>query len=212
MATPSVYDELLPLVDALAFCAEPLFAINERHRVVFWNKPLEHLLGWTYDDVAGRSCGQVLCGADQYGNRYCADPCPIISIAQRGEAVKHFDLSVRTKGGPSIFVDVTAIRFILPRSKRPILTHLVQPASKAVNLDPPPQPLASHVDARVRELTTREIEVLGLVASGQNAGAIARLLGIAPLTARNHIQHVLEKLELHSKSEAVAFAYRMHLV
>ena len=33
MSGPSIYDELLPLLDALAFCAEPMFAINERHRV-----------------------------------------------------------------------------------------------------------------------------------------------------------------------------------
>lgn len=212
MAGSSVYDELLPLLDALALCAEPMFAINERHRVVFWNRPLQHLLGWTYDDVAGYSCGQVLCGDDRYGNRYCADPCPIISMAQRGESAKHFDLAVRTKAGPSLFVEVVAIRFVLPKSKRPILVHLVQPTSQPVVADPPRPPLTRHVDARVRELTGREIEVLGLIASGQNAAAIARLLGIAPLTARNHIQRVLEKLELHSKSEAVAFAYRMQLV
>jgi len=77
----------------------------------------------------------------------------------------------------------------------------------------PPQPTrSSHADARVRELTAREMEVLGLVASGQSATDIAARLGISQLTARNHIQHVFEKIEVHSKSEAVAFAYRMHLV
>ena len=77
---------------------------------------------------------------------------------------------------------------------------------------PPIRSSGEHTDARVRELTSREIEVLGGLAAGQTSATIAASLGISPLTTRNHIQHIFTKLEVHSRSEAVAFAYRMRLV
>ena len=205
-------DELLKLLDALAFCAEPMFAINERNRIVFWNKPLSRLLGWTYDDVAGKSCGNVLAGNDCFGNRYCCDACPIVSIAQRGEPVRQFGLTFRTKEDDYLPVDVAVIKFTLPATKSVVLAHVVQLARQAQAVEPPQPAYTGHADARVRELTTREIEVLGMLAAGQNATDVANHLGISPLTARNHIQHIFEKLEVHSKAEAVAFAYKMRVV
>jgi DNA-binding CsgD family transcriptional regulator len=206
-------DELLKLLDALAFCVEPMFAINERNRIVFWNKPLQRLLGWTYDDVAGKSCGTVLAGNDQFGNRYCCEACPIVAIAQRGDSIRQFGLTYRTKEDDYVPVDVSVLKFTLPATKSVVLAHTVQLARQVQAIEPP-QPAygTNHADARVRELTTREIEVLGMLAAGQNATDVANHLGISPLTARNHIQHIFEKLEVHSKAEAVAFAYKMRVV
>ena len=205
-------DELLKLLDAFALCAEPMFAINERNRIVFWNKALQRLLGWTYDDVAGKACGAVLAGNDQFGNRYCCDACPIVSIAQRGDAVRQFALSYRTSDERYLPVDVSVTKYVLPATKAIILAHVVQPSRVAEAVVPPRPSAAEHADARVRELTSREIEVLGMLAAGQSAIDVANHLGISPLTARNHIQHIFAKLEVHSKAEAVAFAYKMRVV
>jgi DNA-binding CsgD family transcriptional regulator len=41
---------------------------------------------------------------------------------------------------------------------------------------------------------------------------MASRLHISRLTARNHLQNILDKLEVHSKSEAVAFAFQKRLV
>lgn len=206
-------DELLKLLDSLAFCSEAMFAINERHRIVFWNKQVQRLLGWTYDDVVGKPCGAILAGDDRFGNRYCCDACPIISIAQRGDPIRQFGLSIRTKDDRHLPVDIAVIKFVLPLTKNIVLAHVVQLARQEEVATVPPQPaLTQHADARVRELTSREIEVLGMLASGKGAIDVAQHLGISPLTARNHIQHIFEKLEVHSKAEAVAFAYKMRLV
>jgi PAS domain S-box-containing protein len=205
-------DELLKLLDALAFCVEPMFVINERHRVVFWNKPLQRLLGWTYDDVAGKACANILAGNDQFGNRYCCESCPIVSIAQRGEPIRQFALSYRSKEGGYVAVDVAVTKFLLPATKSIVMAHVVQPARPVEAVAPPRPAHAEHADARVRELTSREIEVLGMLASGQNATDVANHLGISPLTARNHVQHIFAKLEVHSKAAAVAFAYKMRVV
>jgi len=214
MSLLSEEDDLLRVLDAFALCAEPVFAINERRRIVFWNKAMERLLGYTYDDVVGRSCGDVLAGNDSFGNRYCTDGCPVVSIAQRGDCVRHFNLAAKSKEGRFVPMEISILKFVLPQSRRMILAHIAQ-VSRDVSIPAGPPARATHnnhADARVRSLTSRESEILSLIAAGENAVVIARHLGISPLTARNHIQHLFEKLEVHSKAEAAAFAYRMGVV
>jgi DNA-binding CsgD family transcriptional regulator len=70
----------------------------------------------------------------------------------------------------------------------------------------------SREQQRFPELTAREVEVLHLLAAGLSARDIGRHLGITYNTARNHIQSVLHKLEVHSKVEAVAVAVAYGLV
>lgn len=57
-------------------------------------------------------------------------------------------------------------------------------------------------------LTDRELEVLKLLAGGIGSKEIAMALVISPKTVASHVQHVLAKLGVHTRSEAVAFAYR----
>jgi DNA-binding NarL/FixJ family response regulator len=59
--------------------------------------------------------------------------------------------------------------------------------------------------ALLDRLTTREHEVLALLASGADNRAIASALFISPLTARTHVQNVLRKLRVHSRLEAAMF-------
>ncbi len=57
---------------------------------------------------------------------------------------------------------------------------------------------------KVSSLTDREHEVLRCVAQGLSNAAIATRLGISSYTVRNHLTHIFEKLEVHSRSHAVA--------
>jgi DNA-binding NarL/FixJ family response regulator len=54
------------------------------------------------------------------------------------------------------------------------------------------------------ELTAREREVCALLVAGTSTRAMATQLVISYATTRNHIQHVLDKLDVHSRGEAVA--------
>jgi len=53
-------------------------------------------------------------------------------------------------------------------------------------------------------LTTREIEVLRLLAVGRSAREVAAALGISYYTARHHIEHVLAKLGVHTRAAVAA--------
>jgi PAS domain S-box-containing protein len=212
-------EEMLAALETLALVDDPMFVIDDRHRIVFWNRAIRELLGYTHDEVAGRSCASVLAGSDVFGNRYCSDECPVQLIARRGESVRQFRLRLRAKEAGLVMVDVTVTKFTMRASRRVLLAHhvrAIEESAAAVTASVPSEPVRAssrmHADARVRELTSREVEILTMLAAGQNVNAIAAALGISRLTARNHVQHVFEKLEVHSKSEAVAFAYRMQIV
>ena len=61
-------------------------------------------------------------------------------------------------------------------------------------------------------LTAREQEILSLLVEGLNYKAISNQLFISLDTVRNHIRHIYEKLQVHSKSQAVAKAIREGLI
>jgi two-component system NarL family response regulator len=62
------------------------------------------------------------------------------------------------------------------------------------------------------KLTEREMEVLRLVARGLNNRDIAKELFISENTVKNHVRNILEKLQIHSRMEAVMIAVREKLI
>ncbi len=62
------------------------------------------------------------------------------------------------------------------------------------------------------KLTDREMEVLRLVARGMNNRDIAKELFISENTVKNHVRNILEKLQIHSRMEAVMIAVREKLI
>ena len=61
-------------------------------------------------------------------------------------------------------------------------------------------------------LTEREMQVLKLVARGMNNRDIAKELFISENTVKNHVRNILEKLQIHSRMEAVMIAVRENLI
>lgn len=213
--------DIAGLFQALELSPDPVFVTDRWNRIVFWNAASSALLGFEAEHVIGRSCPDTLRGTDLFGNRYCSDNCPIMQIANRGEAVHKFTITLETKEGRSVTADATILQLRSGRADEYWLAHILQPAKveepRATSEAPsPPKPLhlvaRESADVRVRKLTTREVEVLGMLAAGRTTPEIADCLRISQLTARSHIQNILEKLEVHSKAEAVAFAFQKNLI
>ena len=62
------------------------------------------------------------------------------------------------------------------------------------------------------ELSDREIQVLKLVANGQDNARIAADLHISPKTVKNHISNILMKLQIDNRIQAAVYAVRSGLV
>jgi DNA-binding NarL/FixJ family response regulator len=67
-------------------------------------------------------------------------------------------------------------------------------------------------DDPVSELTSRELDVLRLVAAGKPNKQIADELAISERTARTHVSRILRKLDLSSRTQAALWAVREGLV
>lgn len=86
-------------------------------------------------------------------------------------------------------LDATAMRALLGR----------KPAPADVSADPPDG------------LTSREIEVIALVAEGLSNQQLARQLVVSMSTVKTHINHVLAKTACRDRAALVSYAYRHHL-
>ncbi len=64
----------------------------------------------------------------------------------------------------------------------------------------------------VNALTEREVEIIRLIAQGRGNKEIASLLALSENTVKTHVRHILDKLQLRSRSEAAAYAVQTGLV
>jgi PAS domain S-box-containing protein len=218
-----------PVLDQLALIARagtPALATDETGCITVWNKEAEALLGHPAPRVLGKRCHEILCGVDLFGNQFCSAQCALARMIERREPVRHFEMDIRTESGEMIPVGVSIAVLPGPRAGQYTMIHFLeridrrnevtafihrlmteqraQPALPATTGEarPAPQP----------QLTSREIQVLRLLAEGTSTQDIATSLFISIPTARNHVQNILRKLDVHSKLEAVSFAIRTHLL
>jgi NarL family two-component system response regulator LiaR len=71
---------------------------------------------------------------------------------------------------------------------------------------------ATQPPAPGHDLTKRERAVLVLMVKGLNNTEIAEKLVVSPSTIKSHVSHILAKLGVSGRTEAVALAVRHHLV
>jgi DNA-binding NarL/FixJ family response regulator len=90
-------------------------------------------------------------------------------------------------------------------------TPLHQPAeiSKALRTMRSRSKADKELQRRVDRLTPRELQILSAMAQGATPERITKDLGMSRHTLRTHIQNILTKLAVHSKTEAVVAAIRM---
>jgi DNA-binding NarL/FixJ family response regulator len=76
----------------------------------------------------------------------------------------------------------------------------------------PNRPPPARVRQRLASLTARELEILRLVATGRSNAEVADLLTLSETTVKTHVGHLLAKLGVRDRVQAVVFAYEAHVV
>ena len=217
----------LDLLDTLAASDIPAVATDCSGQLVFWNGAAEALFGLSAARALHKRCHEVLAGRDVFGNRFCYEGCPVLSMSRRQEPVHAFELIVRTaRTRQDRGLTVTILRLPGTSPDRFVLVHLLQPngrrgrqvqdlgglvakvRSGSFNQKGQADLAAPASASAQRPLTLREVEILGWISAGLQNKEVAQKLGLSPATIRNHVHNVLEKLEVHSKLEAVSLAFR----
>jgi len=203
-------------LDRIARSGEAVFAIDGADRIILWNKPCEKLLNLPARRVMGKPCYEVMCGRDANDNVYCHRNCPVAFQARQktNDPVHPFVLTIKNgEGKPQ---RVSSSLFAIP-SYHPVLTtvvHVLRPEESKKPASARSEPLAPLVNDEGESvaLTRREKELLRCLAQGMSTPAIAQKLSIAAVTVRNHVQNILQKLDVHTKLEAVVLAHKHALV
>ena len=178
--------------------ALPAFAVGATGELIAWNAAAEQLFGYPAPSVLGRPCHDVLCGLDLHGNRYCDADCPIMRMARRGEEPNRFTLLARGRSGETLDVSMSVLPVEDPRAGGLALVHVVHRTQPGAGPD--------------AVLTSREREVLLLLAEGVGTRQIAGAMGVSESTVRTHVRNILAKLDVHSRMQAVAAARRLRLL
>jgi DNA-binding CsgD family transcriptional regulator len=187
-------------------------AADSRGFIFAWNRPLECLLQIAADDALGRRCCEILGGLDLFGNLYCGARCAPLELARRSEPIRGFRLQVRSRAGELIALDVSTAVLQGMQPWGYSLVHLfrsVRAAEVSAGVaSGMPADGAEADGGGLGRLTRRQVDVLCRLASGSSPSKIARDLGISIHTVRAHVRTILEKLDVHSVTQAVSIWLR----
>lgn len=217
------------LFQALDVAADGAYVIDEEQRIVYWNQAAQEILGYTSEEIVGQACYEIIGGRDDRGRPICRHHCYVSTTAVTGSPVTSYDTCVRTKSGQVRWINVSIVTFSAPDSAVPLVVHLFRDATQQKQNEQFARQVLSaaeslqgetallpavptSAESPAADLTNREREVLSLLAQGLGTREIARSLSISPSTARNHIQNILHKLHVHTRVEAVAYAFEHGLV
>jgi len=140
-------------------------------------------------------------------------------IAVEAQRLVERDIEPRLTRAAISDADVRAVyernrpRFVHGRLVQTAVVHVLTPVPIGSEGDTPAaapaladQQPAPDPTSEAAALTSRELQILRCLAHGQTTPAIAKVLAIAHVTVRNHTQSILQKLDVHSKLEAVVRA------
>ena len=104
-----------------------------------------------------------------------------------------------------------ALAILDPLGAAPLAEH-VRRQMRAAGVRSVPRGALARTRANAAGLTTREVEILELVAAGSRNAEIATRLSRSPRTVEHHIESILAKLAVASRADAVAAARRLGLL
>lgn len=202
--------------------ADPAFAVDLRGLISAWNTAATELFGLTESEAINHRCHDVLQCSDE-NDVLCSTDCVVERAARENHPRGSFDLRVQTKTR-RLWCNVStliasdelsgvrnAICIVRPieiwKRLEQALSEFVRLQGGSSSIHAPVIRLAPTARGDAR-LTSREVEVLRSLSAGHSTRAIAHQLNISSATVSNHIKHILTKLDVHTRLEAIRHAER----
>ena len=187
--------------------SETAYAVDRSGQIVVWNQAAERTFGYVESEALGQQCWELLSGRDVFGNQSCCKGCPIRATAFNNEPINRFQVDFITAAKEQKRFTVSTL-MLLNDPGNEVFVHLCQPESDAAE-EVANQPSVSN---QRKPLTPKELEVLTLLHKGLTVAETATALTVSVSTVRNHTQHILFKLNVHSRFEAVALGRKLNLI
>ena len=200
------------------------FSVSEEGEIKSWNKAAEKLFGYSAAEAVHKTCYEILEGMGPLGTRVCHQNCSVAECAGGSTEILNFDMSVKTRSGERLWINMSTLVFDNQRTGRRLLIHLAHDVTEQKKseelthkmLDLSKQ-LSSVSEVSVRAapispLSDQEKHILRRFAEGKDGDEVAHILGISPQTLRNHLHHINQKLRTHNRLEAVMNAIQRKLI
>jgi DNA-binding CsgD family transcriptional regulator len=179
------------LAPSIAKLKVPAYILDRSGTVRWMNAAAVEAFG----DLRGRTIGQVV--EREY-----------VKVARQEFAAKIFGTTEASEGrvalrgadGRRIRVDVSSTQLL----EGDTIVGVFGLADPATELLPASEPTP--------HLTPRQMDVLRHLASGHSTELIAERLGIATETVRNHVRGIMDRLDVHTRLEAVIRAHDLELL
>lgn len=162
-----------------------IFVVGPTGRIVHWSAGAAQLLSVPVERAMRQPFRDLLGGAAS------AEWLEVCAAADRSQVPRPFLLEL----GQPVRRALCALAVCRVRGKRYLIGQLYAPT-----------------ETGLAPLTSREADVLRLLARGVDTPGIGRELGIATPTVRNHLRRLLQKLGAHSRLEAVLIAAQAGLI
>jgi len=213
--------------ELVASTSDSAFAVDGSGQIVAWNHAAETMTGLAAGEVMGKPCAEIIHGTDECGP-VCSPDCTVKQAIRKHHPMGNFDLQIQTAKGKQ-WCNISVLIAGEAGSTMPYSIHIIRqidvhkrlellmrdfivagtqmPAEQARTLIS-----STRATGRETELSDRELDVLRLLATGITTSAIAEQLHISRTTVNNHIQHILRKLDAHSRLEAIRRAELARLI
>jgi PAS domain S-box-containing protein len=204
--------------------SDAAFAVDREGRICSWNKAAEKLFGYTAPEALHKTCYDLFEGVGPLGTRVCQKHTCVMQCVGKDAGIPNFDMSVKTRSGQRVWINMSTVVFENPRTGRCLLVHLAHDITdqkrteelvhKMLDLS---KELTGVGESAVRaapvpSLSEQEKQVLQLFAGGKDSADVAHRLGITAQTLRNHLHHINQKLRTHNRLEAVMNAIQRKLI
>ncbi len=208
----------------LAGASDGVFVVRESGEICYWNRAAHDLFGYSDEEVAGKTCSELLHGVGALGTQVCLERCVELECTLKPKSMPNFDLNVTTRDGERKWVNISTIPFLNRRTQKTLVVHLARDISVQKNREEAFRKMMAisrevcamddspNRAAPITPLSSQELEILRMFAAGKDAPRIAKALGISPQTLRNHLHHINKKLRTHNRLEAVTHAVQRHLI
>ena len=191
----------------------PLWISSPDGIVSYINERAETLLGRSATECLGWPCSSVISGTASTCCPFCGPQSPVFSRYQQHQPIEPVELQVVTSRGEGRWILLMVIPVDSPDGSGPWLVHFAFSENRAYSIEKYLNKISSRTphdgagDPTLQRygLTSRETEILRLLADDKSLYSIANGLHISYATVRNHVQHILTKLGVHSIIEAVAY-------